>query len=186
MSTAKSGHKKVRIGVFIPNDAQLLDTACVDILGTMSYEYLGPQAVVPNAVSDLAPSVEICYIGSRSAGELISLTSEAAIHQTHHMSDPAVAPGTLDIVFVPGPDPSSEVTKEAADWLALQAARQETDILSVCTGIYVCGAAGLVKGRSVCGPRLLQGELKKKFEGGTWVGANYRWWQDGNFWSSGM
>jgi transcriptional regulator GlxA family with amidase domain len=106
---------------------------------------------------------------------------------THHLSDPAVQPGQLDIILVPGPNPTTDFgpLKDATDWLAAHAARPETDILSVCTGIYVCGAAGLLKGRKACGPRGLQGDLAKKFEGVEWVGDEVRWVRDGNFWSSG-
>lgn len=120
-------------------------------------------------------------------GQPIPLTSSAKLTCTHHLSDPAVQPGQLDVVLVPGPDPSInwDDKKEATDWLAAHAARPETDILSVCTGIYLCGAAGLLKGKKACGPRGLQGQLAKKFDGVEWLGEKLRWVQDGNFWSSG-
>lgn len=99
-------------------------------------------------------------------------------------------PGQLDIVLVPGPDPTTDWhatddRKQALTWLAAHAARPETDILSVCTGIYVCGAAGLLQGKKACGPRGLQGDLRKRFEGAQWVGDELRWVRDGNFWSCG-
>lgn len=125
-------------------------------------------------------------IGIVKRGELIELTTGIKIACTHHYSDPEVQPGELDIVLVPGPDPDTQFDPAAIEWLAAQGARKETDILSVCSGIYLCGAAGLVKGRKACGPRMLQSELKQKFEGATWVGDEYRWMQDGNFWSCGM
>lgn len=120
-------------------------------------------------------------------GELIPLTSTAKLTCTHHLSDPAVQPGELDMVLVPGPDPSINFgkIKEATDWLAAHAAQPGTDILSICTGIYLCGAAGLLKGRKACGPRGLQGDLAKKFEGVEWVGDKMRWVKDRNIWSSG-
>lgn len=106
---------------------------------------------------------------------------------THHISDPEVQPGQLDVVVVPGPDPLTnwDEIKDATDWLAAQAARPGTDILSICTGIYLCGAAGLLKGKKACGPRNLQGHLAKQFEGVQWVGEELRWVRDGNLWSSG-
>ena len=120
-------------------------------------------------------------------GQPIPLTSSSKLTCTHHLSDPAVQPGQLDVVLVPGPDPSInwDDKREATDWLAAHAARPETDILSVCTGIFLCGAAGLLKGKKACGPRGLQGQLAKKFEGVEWLGEKLRWVQDGNFWSSG-
>jgi transcriptional regulator GlxA family with amidase domain len=90
-------------------------------------------------------------------------------------------------VIVPGPDPLTkwDDIKDATDWLAAHAARPETDILSICTGIYLCGAAGLLKGKKACGPRGLQDHLAKQFEGVQWVGEELRWVRDGNLWSSG-
>ena len=91
------------------------------------------------------------------------------------------------MILVPGPDPSTDWTKikGATDWLAAHAARPETDILSICTGIYLCASAGILKGKKACGPRGLQGDLAKKFEGVEWVGEEMRWVRDGNVWSSG-
>lgn len=188
MAVKDSSPKPIRIGVFIPTECQLLDMACVDILGTMSHEYLSLLGdIAPAPIVQLAPSVKISYISTVQPGQLIGLTSFAKLTCTHHYSDPAVRPGQLDVVLVPGPDPSSnwDEIKGATDWLAAHAARPETDILSVCTGIYLCGAAGLLKGKKACGPRGLQGDLAKKFEGAEWVGEKMRWVKDGNLWSSG-
>ncbi|KAK1835631.1 class I glutamine amidotransferase-like protein [Podospora conica] len=183
--TASAPRDTVRVGVFIPQTVQLLDLACVDIIGTMSYEYLSVLRLVPAAMYNLAPSVKIHFIGSVQRGELIELTTGIKIACTHHFSDPEVKAGELDVVIVPGPDPDVAFDPAAMAWLAAQGACEGTDILSVCSGIYLCGTAGLLKGRQACGPRMMQSELKAKFEGVTWVGDEYRWMQDGNFWSGG-
>lgn len=107
------------------------------------------------------------------------------IELSNHFSDAQVAPGELDVVLVPGPDPSSAWDEGALSWLRRQAANPGTDILSVCTGIYLCGAAGLVDGRKVCGPRSLQAELRERYPKADFVGERLRWVRDGNFWSSG-
>lgn len=58
--TVTESRHKVRIGVFIPLGAQLLDTACIDIFGCMSYEYMSLLAdTLPSAIVNLAPSVSI-------------------------------------------------------------------------------------------------------------------------------
>ncbi|KAL2132018.1 hypothetical protein VTI74DRAFT_4302 [Chaetomium olivicolor] len=186
--TAPTSRTTVRIGVFMSSQCQLLDMACVDILGSMSHEYLSCLGdLAPPPIVKLAPNVQIFYISTIQPGQPIPLTSAARLCCTHHISDPAVQPGQLDIILVPGPDPSLDWSdrKDATDWLAAHAARPETDILSICTGIYICGAAGLLKGKKACGPRGLQGDLAKKFEGVNWVGEELRWVRDGNLWSSG-
>ncbi|KAK3382924.1 ThiJ/PfpI family protein [Lasiosphaeria ovina] len=179
--------KTVRVGIYLPRDAQVLDLACVDIFGTMSYEYLSPQKdMVPAVLYNLAPSVQFFYIGKVQPGELIPLTSGSKLMCTHHMSDPEVQPGKLDILCVPGPDPRNTWDDSSElEWLAAHAARQDTDILCICTAIFLCGAAGILKGKKACAPRGLQQKLKGMFEGVTWLGDSLRWNQDGNFWSCG-
>jgi len=137
-------------------------------------------------VAELAPDVSIVYVSQQPAGSLLRLTADIRIAITHHYSDEAVAPGTLDAVYVPGPPPGARVEDGASAWLAHQAATAGVDILSICTGIFVCGQAGLLtKGRRVCGPKSLQPVLAQSFEGLQLVGHEYRWAVDGNLWSSG-
>ncbi len=64
-------------------------------LGVVSHEYLSKLEILPQAVADLAPSVKISYIGTvqPSDHQLVDLTSDLRVATTHHLSDPAVAPG---------------------------------------------------------------------------------------------
>jgi transcriptional regulator GlxA family with amidase domain len=176
--------KQVRIGVFMPNTVQLLDFASVDAMYMAGHTYLAGLPLVPKPVAEIAPDVIIKYISSPGV-EKLTLTSDITVVPTHDFTDPAVAPGTLDIVHVPGPDPWSERDSKATAWLAAQAKHPGVEIISVCTGIFVCGEAGLLKGKTASGPRGLQDEIKKRFEGVKLVGDEYRWVRDGNFWSSG-
>lgn len=107
------------------------------------------------------------------------------IELSNHFSDAEVAPGKLDVVLVPGADPRETWGEDALSWLRQQGATPTTDVLSVCTGIYLCAAAGLVDGRRVCGPRGLQSQLRDKYPKADFVGEKLRWSRDGNFWSSG-
>lgn len=182
-----SGKRTVRIGVFIPTECQLLDAASVDIMGSMGHEYMTMIShSMPKVIIDLAPSVEIHYIGSVKAGETIKLTSNETIVATNRFSDPEVAPGKLDIILVPGPDPTTKFPEDSIAWLRAQGDTPGVDILSVCTGIFICGQAGLLRGKNVCGPRALQDMIRAKgFGEKALLGDKYRWIQDGNFWSSG-
>ncbi|UNI21028.1 hypothetical protein JDV02_007059 [Purpureocillium takamizusanense] len=180
-------NKTIRIGVFIPYGAQTLDTACVDVLGVMSREYLSAIPQLPAHVSALAPHVSVSYITTPTQGVDIPLTSGMTIRATHSYGDAAVAPGELDVVLVPGPDPSLPLDDDegALAWLRGQAGAEGVDVLSVCTGLFLCGAAGIADGRRASGPRGLQWMLKERFPGVELVGDEYRWVRDGNFWSSG-
>jgi hypothetical protein len=58
--TVTDSRQTIRIGVFIPADCQLLDMACVDILATMSHEYLTLVGDgIPTPIVNLAPNVQI-------------------------------------------------------------------------------------------------------------------------------
>ena len=177
----------VRVGVFIPAQAQMLDVACVDLLGIMSHEYLEAiKGMMPGFPTASAPNMQIAYIGSVKAGEPIKLTANMSIVCTHHMSDPEVRPGELDVVIVPGPDPGASFSPETGGWLRAHGERTDTtDILSVCTGIFLCGEAGLLDGKQASGPRWMQDQIKQKFPKAKLVGDELRYIQDGNLWSCG-
>ncbi|KAJ2990524.1 hypothetical protein NUW58_g2907 [Xylaria curta] len=176
---------QIKIGVFVPGSAQLLDLACVDVFHMMSKEYLSVIPILPKHIVDLAPSIQIFYIASSKTKPMIMLSAELNIRATHDIRDAEVQPGELDILLVPGPDPNAEWEKPILDFLAAHSKCETTDVLSVCTGIFMCGAAGLLGGRTVCGPRGLQHMIKQKYPTATLVGEKYRWIQDGNLWSGG-
>jgi len=179
-----SAASQVRVGVYIPTGAQLLDTACVDIFAMMGRDYLGLLDMVPKSIVDLAPDVWISYISTTGPGTNIELTGGMKVAATHGIGDAEVQPGRLDILLVPGPDPSQQWGDDVLGFLRGHSEHKGTDILSVCTGIFLCGEAGILGGKQVCGPRALQ-HMLTKYEGVRPVGHKYRWFQDGNFWSSG-
>lgn len=176
----------IKIGVFIPNGAQFLDVACVDSFGVMSKKYLGVLPFIPSHVSSLAPDVSIYYVSSPKQGPEIPLTSGAVLKATHMYTDEEVAPGKLDMVVVPGPDPTEKFAEEGLKWLRGHAETEGVDVLSICTGLFICASAGIADGKRASGPRGLQDWLKESFPKLNLVGDKYRWVQDGNFWSSGM
>ncbi|KAI3335069.1 ThiJ/PfpI family protein [Ustulina deusta] len=176
----------VKIGVFVPSGSQLLDLACIDVFHMMSKEYLSVLPMIPKHIVDIAPSVDIFYITSpESKPATVLLTANLNIRATHDITDAEVQPGKLDIVLVPGPDPAASWEKPILDFLHAHSQCPATDVLSVCTGIFLCGAAGLLEGRTACGPRGLQDAIRTRHPTAKLVGEKYRWIQDGNFWSSG-
>lgn len=178
--------KHVRIGVYLVATPQLLDTATIDILGLMSREYLQDAGtLVPKQFVDMAPSVSIVYITTPDQKDEVKLTASMTIKPHHTYLDEEVAPGKLDIIVVPGIDPTHKVDEAGGQWLKKHFETQKVDVLSVCTGIYICAAAGIVNGRRACGPRGMQYDLAKKYPTIDLVGHKFRWWQDGNFWSAG-
>lgn len=176
----------VKIGVFVPVGVQFLDISAVDILGVMSKEYLSDLNALPTKVTNLAPSVSFYYISTPSQGRTVPLSSAASLGVTHSYDDPQVAPGQLDIVIVPGPiKVGCDIDDGALGWLRAQFDTVGVDVLSICSGIFVCAAAGITENKKVCGPRGLGLKLRAQFPKVTPAPRNMRWIQQGNFWSSG-
>ena len=179
--------KSIKIGVFLPAMTQFLDVACVDTLGVMSQEYMSqlPPSIRPPAAAQ-APSVSVYYITMPGKNNLITLSSGATLIATHLYTDDAVAPGNLDLVVVPGPDPFQKFEKASLEWLKSHADTPNVDILSICTGAFLVAAAGITDGKKASGPRFMQDDLVRMYPGTQWVGGEYRWVRDGSLWSSGM
>ncbi|CVK95776.1 uncharacterized protein FPRO_00894 [Fusarium proliferatum ET1] len=176
--------KQLRIGVFMPSSVQLLDLATVDVLASMSKEYLR-LLPLPAHISEIAPSTKITYITSPKLFPTVSLTADLSVRASHTYEDDDVGPGKLDIIVVPGTDPADDFEEASTKWLRDHFNTRGVDVLCVCTGVYLCGAAGILDSRQVSGPRGLQDELIRKYPNAHFVGEEYRWIQDGNLWSSG-
>ncbi|KAI9903787.1 hypothetical protein N3K66_000316 [Trichothecium roseum] len=175
----------VKIGVFLPADTQLLDMACVDVYAMMGKDYLAPLTMLPKHISEAAPHVKLLYITSPGNDTMtVPTTAAVSLRATNVYTDAEVQPGELDILVVPGADPEAKWQQGALDFLYGHARCGKADILSVCTGIFLCGEAGLLDGRRASGPRGLVDRLKKQYPKTRFVGQEYRWVQDGNFWSS--
>ena len=84
--------------------------------------------------------------------------------------------------MVPGPDPGFVPPESVLEFVR---GHNEvgTVVMSVCTGIFVVGMAGILDGKKATGPRGLLGGLKGKFPGAEW--EDRRWTSDGNVWTSG-
>lgn len=134
--------KTVKVGVLITAEVQLLDTACVDILAMMGKDYVECLEDLPKHLAEIAPVVTISYIASSPVDSPIRLTANMKLHATHHISDPDVQPGKLDILLIPGPDPRSSFEEPVLEFVRGHFKNKSTDILSVCTGS--CSAGPLV------------------------------------------
>ena len=178
----------LRIGVFIPSGAQLLDMSPIDLFGMLDPEYL-EACKLPSSLVSLGTPSEIEYISTRETGEHVPMTAKAFIRVSKTIDDPGVQAGSFHIILVPGPDPATifdekvrAFLKSHADWRGEDG--KTTDIVSVCSGCILLGQAGVLKGKRACGPRALLPSLEKQFPDTKWV-DNKRWTKDGNIWTSG-
>ena len=134
--------------------------------------------------------MDILYINTNGPDALHDCTANAALRVDAAVTDEICAPPekggekTLDVLMIPGPDPWKYKSTEAINRFVRGHFESGTDVLTVCTGVYVAGAAGILKGKRATGPRELVPELKQKFPEALW--EDKRWVSDGNLWNSGM
>ena len=86
--------------------------------------------------------------------------------------------------MIPGPDPWAYKPTDAINGFIRGHFESGTDVLTICTGMYVAGSSGILKGKKATGPRALVPELKKKFPEAVW--EDKRWVSDENLWNAGM
>ncbi|EFE43994.1 ThiJ/PfpI family protein [Trichophyton verrucosum HKI 0517] len=179
--------KTLRIGVLLTHSVQLLDLAAVDLFGMMSKDYISEVDVLPPEIASLGLPVDINYIGIQPncAGTFIRCTANIGIRLNASIHDTSVSTDSLDILVIPGPDPKY-VPDESV--LAFVKAHHDAgnDILSICTGSYVAGYAGILDHKNVTGPRGLISDLEVKFPNVKKWDTTRRVVKDGNVWTSGM
>lgn len=178
----------LRIGVYVPQEVQLLDISPVDLFGMISPKYLS-DCRMPEALVDQGVHSNIHYISLPRNGTHVELTAGFCLKMTNMITDAEVQPGELDIILVPGPNPNAIFDEETMGFLIAHAAwkgenGKKVDILSVCSGCCLLAQSGILKGRSASGPRPLVSSLAKQFPDTTWDDS-VRWVHDKEIWSSG-
>lgn len=183
---------RLKIGVLLVPPVQLLDLAAVDLFHMLSKQYLR-ECQLPQSVVDIAiDEVHIRYISESGPSQIgtisvVPLTASCFVQVTDHLDSPKVAAGSLDILFVPGPDPSLVPSEPVRQFVRKHAEHEHTTVISVCTGIYVLGYAGVLDGQTVSGPRaLVDMDLKKKFPKARWGDRRWEIGGDGRLWTSGQ
>lgn len=178
------------IGVLIQPTLQLLDLASVDLFGMLSTSYLD-DCPLPAPLRALAhPDIKIHYISALGPGGLQKCTADVVIQCSDSLDSQDVAPGMLDVLLVPGPDPGYAPSEDEKKFVkghfdSRQAKDKGTVLLSVCTGIFAVAYAETLDGQVATGPRGLLGDLRKKFPKTTWVEKRWVETGKGRIWISG-
>ncbi|KAJ6111915.1 hypothetical protein N7523_007976 [Penicillium sp. IBT 18751x] len=174
----------LRVGVLLVDSVQLLDLAAVDLLFMATPEYL-KEIGMPKPLQDLGRPCEIHYIGRDGPNAQSPVTSQMSLRLTDSLTDAAVAPGKLDLLYIPGPPPKSMPPSiEYLDFVRKHNTAATT-IVTICTGVLVVAHAGITKDKTATAPRFLIPYLRKQFpETKLWSDA-LRFTSDGNLWTSG-
>lgn len=176
--------------MLLTDPVQLLDLAPIDLFSMATPEYLETCKLPPPIVS-LARPCKIYFIGKQSSAAssenkhtVQDVTATSGVCLSHTTADEEVAPGNLDVLFLPGPDPNNEPDNEVKEFLRAHD-KHKTTILVVCTAAFVAAYSGIYDSRHVTGPRFLIPDLKKLFPKTEWD-ESVRWKKDGHIWTAGM
>ncbi len=174
----------IHIAVLLAGEVQLLDLAPTDLFSMLTPEYL-TACQFPAPVINSGVSMTITYVSEAGAPSIHELTASAGLRVTTGLDDPIVAPGKVDIMLVPGPDPREVPSERVSKFLRAHTENDRCTVMTICTGVVLAGHAGILNGRTATGPRglLTTGILQKKFPEVKWV--ERRWVNDGDIWCSG-
>ncbi|PVH99910.1 ThiJ/PfpI family protein [Periconia macrospinosa] len=172
----------LRIGVLVVPPIQLLDISPIDLFAMMCTSYF-EACKLPQPILDLAmpdSDMTIAYI-SKSA-DPSPTTARLGLQINATLTDPKVAPGSLDILMIPGPPPGLKPEQEVLDFVRAHV-EKGVELLTICSGVYVAAYAGVLDGKRATGTRGIQDHLDKEFPKVHWQDARYV--RDGKVWSSG-
>ncbi|KAF2742348.1 class I glutamine amidotransferase-like protein [Sporormia fimetaria CBS 119925] len=172
------------IGVLIAPPIQLLDIAPIDLFAMCTRSYLAackfPPALISAGIPDSA--LRITYISLTGEDSIASTTAFLGLHINAGLHDACVAPGELDLLMIPGPPPGVRPEEEVLEFVKRHV-EKGVELMTVCSGVFVAGYAGVLDGRKATGTRGVMNMLEKEFPNVTWVDKRYT--RDGRIWSSG-
>jgi transcriptional regulator GlxA family with amidase domain len=175
----------LRVGVLLVDAVQLLDIAAVDLLFMTDPEYI--KAIgMPKPMQELGRTCQVHYIGRGGAKEHSPVTANMELSLTDSLTSPAVRPGQLDVLFIPGPPPDNMPCGDDYLEFLREHFKAGAEIMSVCTAALVIAYSGITKGRVATAPRFLIPRLQKEFPDTKLWDDSMRIVRDGNIWSCGM
>lgn len=174
----------LRVGVLLVDSVQLLDIAAVDLLYMTSPEYI--EAIgMPKPMQELGRPCQVRYIGRDGPKQHSPVTAHLEVALTDSLASPAVAPGNLDVLFIPGPPPANMPCGEDYLEFVRQHFAAGAEVMSVCTAALVIAYSGITKGKMATAPRFLIPRLRKEFPETKLWDDSMRIIRDGNLWSCG-
>ncbi|KAH6638387.1 ThiJ/PfpI family protein [Boeremia exigua] len=171
-----------RIGVIFVPPMQLIDVAPVELFSMMEKAYIQANGLPQDIVDIALPnhSIKIAFISQLGPDTTAQTIPGLGLAATHTIYDSEVAPGNLDILLIPGTDPSA-VLDEAILAFVRSHVADGVDLLAICTGVFVAAQAGVLNDRIATGPRGMLDRLSRAFPKVKWQDKRYV--TDGNIWT---
>ncbi|KAF2276606.1 class I glutamine amidotransferase-like protein [Westerdykella ornata] len=173
-----------RIGVLIVPPIQFLDAGPVDLFAMLSQSYFEgarqPPALVAQAIPD--KDLHITWISHNGANSTSPTSAGVRFLIDAGLDDPRVAPGSLDLLFIPGPPPGLRPPESVLQFVRDHVAKG-TELFTVCSGVFVAGYAGVLDGKRATGTRGVMDILQTEFPKVHWVDKRYT--NDGKIYTSG-
>lgn len=174
----------LHIGVLLLPPIQLLDLAPIDLLAMTSRWYFAACNLPPSLLDAAIPDADlaITYIAPEGAEALGQTTAKVRLAVDARVGEESVAPGKLDVLFVPGPPPGTRPGEEVEEWFRGHVGAG-VELVTVCTGVLVAAWAGVLEGKRATGPRGMVEMLRREWPGVRWVEKRYV--NDGRVWTCG-
>jgi transcriptional regulator GlxA family with amidase domain len=179
-----SNNTMLHIGVLLVAPIQLLDISPIDLFAMATQEYF-QQCFLPQPLIDIAiptNALTISYIAASGPNTTVPTTARLNLGVDAGLADPTVAPGKLDILVIPGPPPDTRPQEEELQFVR-DHVEAGVELLTICTGVFVAGFAGVLDGKRATGTAGVEGLLKKEFPKVKW--EHKRYVNDGKIWTSG-
>jgi len=175
-----SSNKEVlHVGILLLSPVQFLDIGPVDILGMMTPEYLRVCKLPEPLVAKGQPFV-FHYISESGKGSHCMTTAGAQILIT----DSFESAGKLDILIIPGPEPSYIAPPAVISFIKAKYA-EVAHLISICTGAIPLVQTGLLDGKIATCPRGLLPVLQQAHPGVQWQDRRWATADGGKLWMSG-
>ncbi|KAF2012405.1 DJ-1/PfpI family protein [Aaosphaeria arxii CBS 175.79] len=173
------------IGVLILPPVQLMDLSPIELFSMMSKDYIRannlPQTLIDAAIP--AKDIKIHYISSIGPNSTAGTIPNLQISITAAIDDPKVAPGKLDILFIPGTDPNQRPEEAVLEYVRSQEQSGAT-ILAFCTGVFVLAYSGVLDNKDATGPRSMLDHMRTSFPKVRWQEKRYM--NNDKIWTSGQ
>ncbi|KAF2008094.1 class I glutamine amidotransferase-like protein [Amniculicola lignicola CBS 123094] len=174
----------LHIGVLIVPPIQLLDLSPIDLFAMATQDYFRACNFPAPLIAIALPTAlfKISYIALSGPNTFAPSTPSLDLKITAGLNDESVQPGKLDILLIPGPPPGLRPEDEVLEFVRGHVGAG-VDLLTVCTGVFVAGFAGVLEGKRATGTRGVMDVLGKTFPGVKWVDRRYT--NDGRIWTAG-